>query len=85
MGDASYLIGGASYGIDFDEANWIARSPEEYIAIAQRLAADPQALATIRSGLRAELQASPLMDNAGFTRELEALYRQAWDQGSRSA
>ena len=34
---------------------WIARSPEEYSAIA----------------LRAELQASPLTDNAGFTpREL---------------
>ena len=46
-----------------------------------RLATDPQALATIRSGLRAELRASPLMDNAGFIRELEALYRQAWEQG----
>ena len=57
-----------------------AASPEEYIAIAQRLATDPQALATIRSGLRAELRASPLMDNAGFIRELEALYRQAWEQ-----
>ena len=58
-----------------------AASPEEYIAIAQRLATDPQALATIRSGLRAELRASPLMDNAGITRVIEALYRQAWEQG----
>ena len=52
------------------------------LSIAQRLAADPQGLAAIRSGLRAELQASPLMDNAGFTRELEDLYWQAWQQRS---
>ena len=76
--------GGASILTSLGRPDWIARSPEEYIAIAQRLAADPQALAAIRSGLRTELQASPLMDNAGFTRELEDLYRQAWEQGSVS-
>ena len=83
-GERSSSRGGASILTSLGRPDWIARSPEEYIAIAQRLAADPQGLAAIRSGLRAELQASPLMDNAGFTRELEALYRQAWEQGSRS-
>lgn len=77
-GARSSSRGGASILTSLGRPDWIARSPEEYIAIAQRLAADPQALAAIRSGLRAELQASPLMDNAGFTRELEDLYRQAW-------
>ncbi len=81
-GDRSSSRGGASILTSLGRPEWIARSPEAYIAIAQRLAADPQALATIRSGLRAELRASPLMDNAGFTRELEALYRQAWDERS---
>ena len=81
-GERSSSRGGASILTSLGRPDWIARSPQEYIAIAQRLAADPQALATIRSGLRAELQASPLMDNAGFTRELEALYRQAWDERS---
>ena len=81
-GERSSSRGGASILTSLGRPDWIARSPQEYIAIAQRLAADPQALATIRSGLRAELQASPLMDNAGFTRELEALYRQAWEEGS---
>jgi predicted O-linked N-acetylglucosamine transferase (SPINDLY family) len=28
----------------------------------------------------AEMGASPLMDNAGFTSEIEDLYRQAWKQ-----
>ena len=79
-GERSSSRGGASILTSLGRPDWIARSPEEYIAIAQRLAADPQGLAAIRSGLRAELQASPLMDNAGFTRELETLYRQAWEQ-----
>ena len=82
-GERSSSRGGASILTSLGRPEWIARSPEEYIAIAQRLASDPQQLATIRSGLRAELQASPLMDNAGFTRELEDLYRQAWERGSR--
>lgn len=81
-GERSSSRGGASILTSLGRPEWIARSPQEYIAIAQRLAADPQALATIRSGLRAALQASPLMDNAGFTRELEDLYRQAWDERS---
>ena len=79
-GERSSSRGGASILTSLGRPDWIARSPEKYIAIAQRLAADPQGLAAIRSGLRAELQASPLMDNAGFTRELEDLYRQAWDE-----
>ncbi|MBW0173034.1 MAG: tetratricopeptide repeat protein [Vulcanococcus sp.] len=82
-GERSSSRGGASILTSLGRPEWIARSPEEYIAIAQRLAADPQQLAAIRSGLRAELQASPLMDCAGFTRELEDLYRQAWERGSR--
>ncbi len=79
-GERSSSRGGASILTTLGRPEWIARTPEEYIAIAQRLAADPQQLAAIRSGLRAELQASPLMDSAGFTRELEDLYRQAWQQ-----
>ncbi|MCX5969861.1 MAG: tetratricopeptide repeat protein [Cyanobacteria bacterium] len=81
-GERSSSRGGASILTSLGRPEWIARSPQEYIAIAQRLAADPQGLAAIRSGLRAELQASPLMDNAGFTAELEVLYCQAWEQGS---
>jgi predicted O-linked N-acetylglucosamine transferase (SPINDLY family) len=79
-GERSSSRGGASILTSLGRPEWIARTPGEYIAIAQRLAADPQQLAAIRSGLRAELQASPLMDNAGFTRELEDLYRQAWEE-----
>ena len=46
---------------------WIAQTPEDYVAIAQNLAADIPALDAIRQRLRAETEASPLMDEAGLT------------------
>ena len=65
----------------------IARDADDYLAIARRLAADLQALQSLRTGLRARLQASPIMDAAGFTADLEAAYRQMWltwcDQATR--
>jgi protein O-GlcNAc transferase len=79
-GERSSSRGGASILTSLGRSEWIARSPEQYIAIAQSLASDPQQLAAIRRGLRTELQASPLMDGAGFTRELEDAYHQAWEQ-----
>ncbi|HVZ35551.1 MAG TPA: hypothetical protein VG963_24165, partial [Polyangiaceae bacterium] len=35
-------------------------------------------LATTRRTLRARLLASPLLDHAGVTRDLEAAYREMW-------
>ena len=56
----------------------IAGSEEQYLAIARRLAEDPLTLQTLRAGLRARLLASPIMDAAGFTADLEAAYRRMW-------
>lgn len=58
------------------QTEWVASNPQQYVQIAQDLAQDPQALATIRSGLRARMQASVLMDLAGFTAEFEAMLTQ---------
>lgn len=55
-------------------ADWVADAPEAYAEKARALAADLPALAALRSGLRARLRASPLMDAPAFTRALEALY-----------
>ncbi|MBL0142257.1 MAG: tetratricopeptide repeat protein [Betaproteobacteria bacterium] len=49
-----------------------------FVAIAEALARDPKRLALISGGLRDRLRASPLLDAAGFTRNLEALYRDEW-------
>ena len=57
---------------------WIARSEEEYIEKAVALASDLPKLAALRSGLRSEMKASPLMDEAGFARKVEAAYQGMW-------
>ncbi len=62
----------------------IAHTPEEYIEIAARLAGDRDRLAGLRAGLRPQMAASPLMDFAGFTRNLEAEYRRMWDAWCKS-
>jgi predicted O-linked N-acetylglucosamine transferase (SPINDLY family) len=49
-----------------------AKDAVDYVHIAQTLAADRTKLIHLRSTLRNTLQASSLMDVAGFTRQLEA-------------
>ncbi len=63
---------GASLLTHLGATDWIARTPDEYLAIARRLAADLPALAQIRAGLRERMRASPLCDAVTFTRTLEA-------------
>jgi predicted O-linked N-acetylglucosamine transferase (SPINDLY family) len=62
----------------------IAQTPEDYLAIARALAADLDALSALRSGMRARMRASPLMDAAGFARDLEAVYREIWRDWCRA-
>ena len=52
-------------------AELAAAGADDYVRIATALAADPDRLASLRSGLRARMQASPLMNLPGFTRALE--------------
>lgn len=81
------LAGRASVGLlgsailqGLGRPEWIARTEDEYIHLASTLAMAPDALAEIRSGLRASLKASPLMDETGFARQVENAYRQMWHQ-----
>lgn len=59
-------------------ADWIAAGPEDYVRRAVAHAADASRLGVLRRTLRERLRASPLMDEAGFTRDLESAYRQMW-------
>jgi predicted O-linked N-acetylglucosamine transferase (SPINDLY family) len=63
----------------------VARTEDEYVDIAVTLGRDLERLATIRAGLRARMEASPLMDAPRFARNLEALYRRAWRKKCRAA
>ena len=59
--------------------DWIAGSPDEYLDIALRLAADPSYLSEVRQTLRARLAASGLCDGATFARKMETIYRAMWE------
>jgi protein O-GlcNAc transferase len=59
-------------------ADWIASSPDEYVQRAIDASRNPALLAELRSTLRSKMQASPLMDEARFTKDLEKVYRQMW-------
>lgn len=55
---------------------WVARTEEEYVEKVIALVADLPALAHLRATLRSRMQASILMDEVGFTRNVELAYRQ---------
>jgi len=52
----------------------VASDEEAYVRIATELAKDLPRLAAMRAGLRDRVARSPILDCAGFTRELEAAY-----------
>ena len=59
---------------------WIAYSEQEYVNKVVALATDTEKLTTIRSSLRKEMEASPIMDHKGFVRELEQTYQSMWEK-----
>ncbi len=61
-----------------------AHSSDQYIQKAVALAANVSALAKIRSRLRQRMLASTLCDSSCHARELEAAYRQMWQDYCRS-
>lgn len=71
---------GASILANLDLDAWVARTPGDYVEIARRSAADVGLLAELRAGLRDRLAASPIMDEAGFVRDLEAAYLALWEE-----
>ena len=61
-----------------DLADLIAESEAGYVETAEALAGDRGRLAALRGELRQRMRGSPLCDAQGFTRTLEAAYREMW-------
>jgi len=57
---------------------WIASSPEDYVRLAVEKSRDATRLAELRKSLRDRFRQSPLMDEKGFVRDLENVYRDMW-------
>lgn len=58
---------------------WLADTPDSFVATAQARAADLAGLRALREGLRSRLAGSALCDAAGFVRRLDDALTQAWE------
>lgn len=61
------------------EDRWVARDVAEFVEIARGAASDREAFGIACAGLRERLAASAALDAVGFTRALEAAFRELWD------
>ena len=73
---ASRVTGSILNVTGFDD--WIAGTPADYVDIALRLAHGAADNGGIRQTIRDRLFASAITDEAGFTRRLEAAFREMW-------
>jgi predicted O-linked N-acetylglucosamine transferase (SPINDLY family) len=77
-GDRVVGLLGPSFLTTLGLREFIATTPDEYVDVAARVAADVGRLAALRPGLRDRMLASPLCDHAAYTRAVEDAYRAMW-------
>ncbi len=71
---------GASFMRAAGLPQWVARDEDDYVAIAQRMAADRAALLQLKAGLRQHLQTLPAWDIRRHTRSIEDALQKATSQ-----
>lgn len=64
-------------------SDWVAESPDDYVAVAAAKAADREGLAALRGGMRERFLKSPAGDIAFYTRAVERAYREMWRRWCR--
>jgi protein O-GlcNAc transferase len=77
-GETAVSRGGLSILSNVGLADLVAANPDDFVAIAIKLAQDRDRLANLRQSLRDRMRASPLMDLDRFTRNVESAYREMW-------
>jgi len=83
LGKTTVGRAGWSQLCNLDLKELAAETPEQFIALAVRLASDLPRLEDLRRTLRQRMQHSPLMDANRFARNVEAAYRQIWRRWCR--
>ena len=69
---------GASFMRAAGLPEWVADSDEAYVDIAAHMAADRQALLTLKAGLRARLQAAPAWQIDAYAQDMGQALRAMW-------
>ena len=77
-GDTAVGRAGASILSNLGLADWVAKSPDQYVSIATTLARDRVRLDELNRSIRQRMLGSPLMDAATFARDVEAGFRSMW-------
>ncbi len=72
-GESFLFRQGAGFLANAGLPQWIASSPQDYVAKAVAFAADLVGLSQLRADLRAQVEASPIMDGAGFAQSFMKL------------
>lgn len=93
MGVPVVTLAGESHGARFGASlltnahlpELVAQTPADYVRIAAGLASDPATLRALRRNLRTMLRHAPLMDAAGYVRDVEDVYRSIWAKFVRAA
>jgi predicted O-linked N-acetylglucosamine transferase (SPINDLY family) len=78
MGQRSASRVGGSLLHEIGMTELIAGNAGDFVAIASELARDIPRLSTLRTGLRDRLAKTPLRDELGFAKAIEATYRDLW-------
>ena len=77
-GDTHRSRAGASLLANAACGDLVARSEDDYVAIASRLARDPMRLRALRESLRERVEHGAIMEGARFARALERAYEAMW-------
>jgi protein O-GlcNAc transferase len=80
VGDTIVGRAGLCQARNLDLPELVAETPDSFVNAAVTLAQDLERLAALRSGLRDRMRRSPLMDAPRFARNLERLYREAFQR-----
>ena len=72
-GESFLFRQGAGFLSNAGLPQWVASSPEDYVAKATAFAVNLQGLSQLRTGLRAQVEASPIMEGARFGQSFQLL------------